>query len=196
MAKTGAWRLYDSRDKTFYNDLSLSQLQQFIETISKNKREHYHVCKDGGEDWFPLSAVIDKIPKRTETVATATEDVDVVTLRSFLKTSPGIKPSSTSLPDKRKMKRIEKKIQVYIDVGERVLTAYTRNISLVGIKLDTKFPIKFANRSYLVILATKPSLQLRCTPMASEAETLKGYWSKLKINPTFNFKDLAELLEK
>jgi hypothetical protein len=197
MGKKGLWRLYDSKEKAFFNDLTLEQLQRFIDTISKHRREHWHVAKDDGEDWFPLSQVIDKLPAKVET-RTATEELDVVTLRSFLKTSPGIKPSKTlkDAPEKRKMKRIEKRIQVYIDVGERVLTAYTRNISIIAIKLDTKFPIKYAHRSYLVILASKPSLQLRCTPMASEAETLKGYWSKLKINPTFNLKELTELLEK
>jgi hypothetical protein len=192
----GAWRLYDMAKKMFFNNLTLGQVFKVLESIPPIELKYWHICKDDEPDWYPLSEKILEMKsqqnKRPDGVVSLGEFVDEMHETASGLTQKTLKTLSKT--DKRKSSRYKEKIGVFIDVGDAILSGHTKDISLISIKFNERFPIKYVGRFYPVTLKIKPAITLRGTPLALEKEHVRGAWSIIKLDPNFNLAALAQYL--
>jgi hypothetical protein len=189
------WRLYDTANKMFFNDLGRAELLSIIDSIPPTELRFWHVCKDDEPEWFPLAERIGELKTqmhaRPEGIVSLGEFVEglIDTKSGFTRTNR--KPLGF---DKRKSNRHQQKIMAYIDVGDDILSAHTKDISLMSIKFTERFSGRYGGRYYPITLKTKPAITLRGIPRTGEKEQARGNWSIINLDPNFNLKGLANYL--
>ncbi len=193
------WRLYDSGSNLFFNNLNLAQLLKIIDGVPKNEIQYWHVCRDSDVEWFPLEQRLMEV-RRIASLGGEDRPSEIMTLRAYVdhqmmetKSAIDVKSINEKI-EKRKIKRLAKKVQVFIDVGDQILSAETKDISMVSIKLSKKFSNIYRDKYYPITLKGRPSITLRCKPLVGEKETTRGTWSIVILDPNFNLGALGDFL--
>jgi hypothetical protein len=198
---TVLWRLYDSNAQLFFNNLNLIQLLKIVDSVPHSEIQYWHVCRDSDVEWYPLEQRLTAI-KNLAKEELNKKPPGIMSLNSFVShqmvdTKSSFTNTKLKLDtkiEKRQIKRLKKHVDVFIDVGEEILFAETKDISVVSIKLSKKFPIKYKGKYYPITIKGKPSITLRCKPHVSDKEMTRGTWNIVLLDPNFNLSALGDFL--
>ena len=192
------WRLYDSSAQLFFNNLSLSQLLKIVNAIPPGGIQNWHVCRDSDVEWYPLEQRLPAIKSLARDELNK-KPTGVMSLGSFVNHQMADTNSYANIKldkaiEKRQIKRLKKTVDVFIDVGEEILFAQTKDISVVAIKLSKKFPIKYKEKYYPITIKARPSITLRCKPLVGAKEATRRTWNIVLLDPNFNLSALGDFL--
>lgn len=198
---TVLWRLYDSASKIFFNNLNLNQLLKIVDAVPHQELPYWHVCRDSDVEWYPLEQRLPAIRNAAREEMNR-RPTGIMGLGSFINHQMvDTKSSHTNTRikldkkiEKRQIKRLKKHVDVFIDVGEEILFAETKDISVMSIKLSKKFPIKYRDKYYPITIKARPSITLRCKPLVADKETTRGTWNIVLLDPNFNLNALGDFL--